>query len=97
MELLNTGDIFLGYIKVRSVPPPRTVKAVKGNIAKLENIKDRESTSFFLTPCSQLPMDYAEKVTILDGTGAGSISGTPSARYKDVKEAHWSLMGGLDL
>jgi hypothetical protein len=71
------GDPFLGRIKVRSVPPPRTVKAVKGSIAKVENIKNRESTSLFLTPYSQSPMDDAEKVTILNRTGPGSTPQEP--------------------
>ena len=64
-------DSFLGRIKTMSVPPPRTVKAVKRSISKLENIKDRESTTLFLSPCSQSPLDDAEKITILNGTGPG--------------------------
>ena len=60
------------------MPPPRTVKVVvKCSIAKVENIKDRESTTLFLTPCSQTPMDDAEKVTILNGTGLGSTPLSP--------------------
>ena len=34
------------------VSPPRTVEAVNGSITKVENIKDRENTSLFLTPDS---------------------------------------------
>ena len=67
------SDPFLGRIKVRSVPPPRTAKIVKRYIAKLENIKDRGSTSLFLTSYSKSPIDDAEKIiTNLNGTGPGS-------------------------
>ena len=51
------GDPFLGRIKCTSVPPPRTVKAVKSSIAKVENINDLESTSLFRSPFSQSPMN----------------------------------------
>ena len=63
------GNPFIGRIKIRSVPPPRTSKTVKCSIAKVENIKDRECITLYLTPHSQSPMDDAEKVTILNGTG----------------------------
>ena len=90
------GDHFLGRNKVRSVPPPRTVKAVKG-IAKVENIKDRESTSLFLTPYSQSPMDDTEKVAILNGTGPGSTPQDPLALVTKMSDSERSLMGGLSL
>ena len=73
------GNPFLGRIKIRSVPPPRTVETVKSSIAKVENIKDRESTALYLTPYSQSPMDDTEKVTILNGTGPGSTPQEPLA------------------
>ena len=61
------------------MPPPRTAKAVKCSIAKVENIKERESTSLFLTPFSQLSMDDADKITILNGTGPGATPQEPLA------------------
>ena len=74
------GDPFLGRIKVRSVPPPRTAKTVKRYIAKSENIKDRGSTSLFLTSYSKSPMDDTQKIiTILNGTGPGSTPQEPLA------------------
>ena len=73
------GDLFLGRIKARSVPPPHTVKAVKHSIAKAENIEDRTGTSLFLTPYSQSPMGDADKVTILNRTGLGSTPQEPLA------------------
>ena len=73
------GDPFLGRIKVGSVPPLRTVKNVKRSIAKVENIKDRESTSLFLTPHSQAPIDDAENVTNPNGTRPGSMPEEPLA------------------
>ena len=69
---VTASDPFLVRIKVRSVSPPRTLKAVKLCIAKFENIKDRESTSLFLTPYIQSPLEDADKLTILNGAGAGS-------------------------
>ena len=75
----SPGDPFLGRIKFGSVPPPRTAKTVKRSIAKVENLKDRESTSVFLTPYSQAPMDDAEKITIVNGIGPGSTAQEPLA------------------
>ena len=60
---VTLGDPFLGRIKARSVPPPRIAKAVKCVIENVENIKDRGSTSLFLSPYSQSPMDDTDKVT----------------------------------
>ena len=59
---VTPGDPFLGRIKDISVPPPRTVKAVKCSIATVENIKDDERTSLFLTTFSKSPMGDAKKV-----------------------------------
>ena len=56
---------FLGRIDAISVPPPHTIKAVKHSIAKVENIKNRASTSLFVTSYNQSPMGDDEKVTIL--------------------------------
>jgi hypothetical protein len=97
---VTPGDPFLGRIKVRSVPPPRIASAVKRSIAKLENIKDRESTSLFLTPYSQLPMDDAHKVTILNGTGPGSTPQEPLALVAKMSDSERSNLeseerGGL--
>ena len=77
---VTPGDPFIGRIKVGSVPPPRTAKIVKRYIAKLENIKDRGSTSLFLTSNSKSPIDDAEKIiTNLNGTGPGSTPQEPLA------------------
>ena len=46
------------------MPPPFTVKAVKGSIAQVENIKHL-NTSVFLTPYSELPLSDAAKVILL--------------------------------
>ena len=81
------GDPFLGRIKVGSVPPPRTAQTVKRSISKVENIKDRESTTLFLTPYSQSPMDDAEKVTILNGTGPGSTPQEPLALVAKMSDS----------
>ena len=69
---VTPGDPFLGRIKARSVPPPRIAKTVKCGIATVENIKDGEITSLFLTPDSESPMGDADKVIILNDTGPGS-------------------------
>ena len=84
------GDPFIGRIKVRSVPPPRTAKTVKRCIAKLENIKDHGSTSLFLTSYSKSPMDEAEKVTILNGTGPGSTPQEPLALVAKMSDSERS-------
>ena len=84
------GDPFIGRIKVRSVPPPRTAKTVKRCIAKLENIKDHGSTSLFLTSYSKSPLDEAEKVTILNGTGPGSTLQEPLALVAKMSDSEGS-------
>ena len=68
---VSPGDPYLGRIKAISVPPPRTAKAVKCSIATVENIKDGESTSLFLTPFSQTPVGDKKKFN-RTGTGPGS-------------------------
>jgi hypothetical protein len=82
------------------VPPPRTAKTVKRSIAKVENIKDGESTSLFLTPYSQSPMDDADKVIILNGTGPGSTPQEPLALVAKMSDSERSALesegrGGL--
>ena len=74
------------------MPPPRTAKTVKRSIAKVENIKDRESTNLFLTPYSQSPMDGAEKVTILNGTGPGSTPQEPLALVAKMSDSERSAL-----
>ena len=89
---VTPSDPFLGRIKVRSVPPPRTVKAVKRSITKVENIKDHENTSLFLTTYSKSPLDDAEKVTILNGTGPGSTPQTPLALVAKMSDSDRSVL-----
>ena len=84
------GDPFLGRIKARLVPPPHTVKAVKRCIAKMENIKDRTSTTLFLTPYSQSPMVDDDKVTILSRTGPGSTPQEPLALVAKLSDSERS-------
>ena len=79
MSPVTPGDPFLGRTKARSVPPPRTVKAVKRSITKVESIRGVESISLFLTPYSQSPMDDADKVNVLNGTGLGLTPQEPLA------------------
>ena len=90
---VTPGDPFLGRIKARSVPPPRTAKALKCSIAKVENIKDRESTTLFLTPYSQSPMDDADKFTVLNGTGPGSTPQEPLALVAKMSDADRRTLG----
>ena len=98
MTPITPGDPFVGRIKARSVPPPRTVKAVKCSIAKVENIKDREDTSLFLTSYSESPMDDADKVTILNGIGPGSTPLEPLALVAKMSDSERSDLesGGRD-
>ena len=86
------GDPFLGRIQARYVPPPHTAKAVKRSIAKVENIQDRASTSLFLTPYSQSPMDDAGKVTILNHTGLGSTPQEPLALVAKMSDSKRSAL-----
>jgi hypothetical protein len=74
-----SGNPFLGRIKARSVAPPHTVQNVKRSIANVEDIKDRTITTLFLTPRSQSPLGDAEKVTIFNRTGPGSMPQEPLA------------------
>ena len=85
-------DPFLGRIKAISVPPPRTVKAVKRNITKVENIKGGEGTSIFLTPLSQSPMDDADKVIFVNGTGPGSTPQEPLALVVKMSDSERSAL-----
>ena len=94
---VTPGDLFLGRIKAKSVLPTRTVKY---SIAKVENIKDHESITLFLSPCSQTPIDDAGKVTILNGTGPGSTPQEPLALVAKVLNSERSSLeskrrGGL--
>ena len=96
---VTPGDPFLGRVKARSVPPPRTVKNVKRNITEVENIKCTNAT-IFLTPNSQLPMGDAEKVTILNGMGPGSTPQEPLAFVAKMSDSERSALesdgrGGL--
>ena len=85
------GDPFLGRIKFTSVPPPRTVKAVRGSITKVENIKGRERTTLYLTPFSKSPMDDTEKITILNGTGPGTTQ-EPLALVAKMSDSDRSIL-----
>ena len=92
------ADPFLGRIKARFVPPPHTAKTVKRSIAKTENIKDRTSTSLFLTPFSQTPMGDADKLAILNRTGPGSTPQEPLALVAKMSDSERSALesGGRD-
>ena len=90
-HLLLTVILSLGASKL-DLPPPRTVKAVKRSIAKVENIKDHESTSLFLTPYSKSPLYDAEKVTILNGTGPGSTPQEPLALVAKMSDSERSVL-----
>ena len=88
----TSRDPFLGRIKARSVPPPRIAGSVKCTIATLENIKDGEGTSLFLTPFSESPMSDADKVIILDGTGPGSAPQEPLALVVKMSDSERSAL-----
>ena len=97
---VTPDDPFLGCIDAISVPPPHTTKAVKHSIAKVENIKNRASTSLFVTSYNQSPMGDDEKVTVLNDTGLGSTPQEPLAlvqRCQAPNEAPWSPKGEMDL
>ena len=85
------GNPFVGRIKARSVLPPRTVKAVKRNITKVENIKDGENTSLFLTH-SKSPMDDTDMVTFLNGKGPGSTAQEPLALVAKLSDFERSIL-----
>ena len=87
-----SGDPFLGRIKARSVAPPHTAQSVKRCIAKMENIKDRTSTTLFLTPSSQSPMGDADKVTIRNRTGPGSMPQEPLALVAKMSDSERSAL-----
>ena len=89
---VTPGDPFLGRIKARSVPPPRIAKTVKCSIATVENIKDGEIKSLFLTPYSESPMDDADKVIILNGTGPGSTPQEPLALVAKIFDSEQSAL-----
>ena len=58
----------------------------------MENIKDRTSTSLFLTPYSQSPMADADKVTILNRTGPGSMPQEPLALVAKMSDSERSAL-----
>jgi hypothetical protein len=74
------------------VPPPRNAKAVKCRIVKVENIKDGERTSLFLTPYSESPMDEADMFTIHNGTGPGSNPQEPLAFVAKLSDSERSAL-----
>jgi hypothetical protein len=86
------GYPFLGRIQVESVSPPRNLKAVKSRIIKVENIKDGERSSLFLTSYSQSPMDGADMVSILNGTGPGSTPQEPLALVAKMSDSARSAL-----
>ena len=89
---VSPGDPFLGRIKIKSVPPPRTAKAVKFSIGNVEGIKDRKSTSLFLTPFNQSPMGDAEKIVVPNLTGPGSIPQEPVALVAKMSDSERSAL-----
>ena len=89
------GDPFLGRIKSISVPPPFTVKAVKGSIAQVENIKHL-NTSIFLTPYSELPLSDAAKVILLPrSTPQEPLALVAKMSDSDRSTLEFERMGGL--
>ena len=91
---INSGDPFLGRIKVISVPPPRTAKTVKCTIANVENIKAGGSISLFLTPYTQSPLDDEDKAIILNrtGTSPGSTPEEPLALVAKMSDSERSAL-----
>ena len=85
-------DPFLGRIDAISVPPPHTIKAVKHSIAKVENIKNRASTSLFISPYSKLPMRDADKLTILNRAGPGSTPQEPLAFVAEILDSERRIL-----
>jgi hypothetical protein len=86
------GDPYLGRIIAKFVPPPRNAKAVKRSIAKVENIKDRESSSIFLTPYNKSPMNDADRFTIINGTGPGYSAYAPVALVAKMSDSERSAL-----
>ena len=84
----NPDDPFLGRIAAKFVPPPRNAKAVKRSIAKVEKIKDRESTTtIFHTPYSKSPMDDDDKFSSHNGTGPGCSADAPVALVANMSDS----------
>ena len=98
---VNPDDPFTGRIVVKFVPPPHNAKAIKRSIAKVENIKDRERTTIFLTPYSKSPMDDADKFTSHnDCTGPGYSADAPVALVAKMSDSERTTLesdgrGGL--
>ena len=70
-------------------------RTVKRNIAKAEDlniIKDHESITLFLSPFSQTPIDDADTVSILNGTGPGSTSQEPLALVSKMSNSQRSIL-----
>ena len=88
------GDPFVGRINARSVPPPHTAESIKLRIAKAEdiNLNDPTTLSLFLTIYNQSPLDDAEKVNILDRTGAGSTPQAPLALVAKILNSERSAL-----
>ena len=90
---VTSGNPFLGRIKARSVAPPHTVQNVKSSIANVEDIKDRTiTTTLFLTPHSQSPMGEADKITIVNRTGPGSMPQEPLALVANMSVSERSAL-----
>ena len=58
----------------------------------MENIKDRSSTSLFLTPYSQSSMGDGDKVAIFNPTGPGSTPREPLALVAKMSDSERSAL-----
>ena len=84
-------DPYLGRIKSVSIPPPHTPKTVKCSIARVENIKDGERMSLFLTPYSKSPMDEVINFNRI-GSGPGSSPQEPLALVAKMSDLERSAL-----
>ena len=96
----NPDNPFIGRIVAKFVPPPHNAKAVKRSIAKVEKIKDRDSTTIFLTPYSKSSMDDADKFSSHDGAGPGCSADAPVALVAKMSDSERTTLesdgrGGL--
>lgn len=75
----DSGDPSLGRILGRSVAPPHTTASLLRRICDAEGVADHSRAELFLSCAAHTPMDRGGRMSLLAGTGPGSLSYEPMA------------------
>ena len=92
---LNAGDPYLARILAKSVAPPHTVSSLKRCLSKVESIVNHRQTSLYLSTSSQTPMDDGHRLSLLNGSGPGSIPQEPMALVVKSSESERNTLAAV--